>query len=642
MKNISFLKNYLIIVLSVFAFSFQTIQAQYDLSVYQCPDSASVIAMIDSVLLFNVEPEFKKNIKFTGDPRSVGYFTKGTIFGFSTPTGIVLSSGFSGDLDKSNDCNPGNANSNTSGGSDPDLAMMTSLSINDACIVEFDIMLFNDSVFLSYVFGSEEYHDYVNTSFNDVFGFFLSGPEINGPFSNNAINISVVPGTNEAVMISTVNCGKETSGCNPPPGNGPNCEYLVDNKDQTNPAFNQFALDAYTVQFITEQLIQSFEWYHIKLAIGDVGDGAYDSSVFLEKGSIISIPVPDINIAEAETEEDVIEYIDSVLLGDVIESNKANITFTGDPKSIGYFDDTDFLNLTGNSGVLFSSGYAGSVPQPNECNSSSNISTDNAGLNTDPDLELLVGRGVVSDVSVVEFDYRSSNETIDFNYVFASEEYHDLINTGHYDVFGIFLSGPGIKGGFLNNAVNLAVLPDSDIPVNSASINFGSGGLTCEGKPGGCLNCEWLIDNSQKTDSAFFAIAYDGYTIPLNATYPVTPGEWYHIKIAMADGETSFDDSGIFLSSGTLVSDSLMTDVRNNTFDQDIQIRPNPAKEYIDIFNSGDEQIVKFAFYDISGRLLKKGLFDGSRISISDLPKGMLFIELSSENYTIREKLLHH
>ena len=107
--------------------------AQFELSITKCADSAAVIALIDTVFLDGVNANQYKNIEFTGDPSAVGYFNGGYIFGFDTPQGIVMSSGFSESLDDDNTCSPANANGNTTGGSDPDLNALTSLSINDQC-----------------------------------------------------------------------------------------------------------------------------------------------------------------------------------------------------------------------------------------------------------------------------------------------------------------------------------------------------------------------------------------------------------------------------------------------------------------------------------------------------------------------------
>jgi len=272
--------------LSVFiVFSNFKARAQLGLSIQQAADSAAVVALIDSVFLEGVNPSQIKNITFTGDPRSVGFFTGGYIFGFQHPAGIVMSSGLAGDLDNANTCSAANASHNFGLGGDSDLGILAGVSTHDACIIEFDFKPSGDSVKFNYIFGSEEYHDYVNASFNDVFGFFLSGSGISGPYSDSAINIAEVPGTHQPVTIHNVNCGQQNSYCTPPPGEGPNCEKLYDNTDQGQGSFNQCALDAYTIAFTADNGVQSCKWYHLKLAISDAGDGVFDSGVFLEKGS---------------------------------------------------------------------------------------------------------------------------------------------------------------------------------------------------------------------------------------------------------------------------------------------------------------------------------------------------------------------
>jgi len=219
-------KNYflklLLVLFIAFGYTVSTAKAQldpnkgpFDIKIEQAADSMAVINLVKDVFLDGVSSSQYRDITFTGDPRAVGYFYSGYIMGFGTPEGIVMSTGFAGDLAKSNDCTPANANSGTSGGTDSDLKLIVAggLSINDACVIEFDFKPSGDSAKFNFVFGSEEYHDYVNSSSNDVFWFFLSGDGINGPHTNNGINIAIVPGTSDPVKISTVNCGRETSGC---------------------------------------------------------------------------------------------------------------------------------------------------------------------------------------------------------------------------------------------------------------------------------------------------------------------------------------------------------------------------------------------------------------------------------------------
>jgi len=287
MRNIYFITFVVLLIFIIDLIDNKT-YAQFNLSITECADSAAVVELVKTVFLDGVSPSQYRNIEFTGDPKSVGYFNGGYIFGFSTPQGIVMSSGYAENLQGANDCTPENSSDATTGGSDVDLSSLSGETTNDACIIEFDFQPTGDTVQFSYIFGSEEYHDWVGSSYNDVFGFFLSSDSITGTYSNDAINISLVPGTSLPVTISNVNCGKEDNGCDPPPGTGPNCQFLKNNKDDSKPAYNQLRLDAYTIPFVAKNKTYSCLWYHIKLAISDAGgngDAAYNSGVFLERGS---------------------------------------------------------------------------------------------------------------------------------------------------------------------------------------------------------------------------------------------------------------------------------------------------------------------------------------------------------------------
>ncbi len=160
------------------------------------------------------------------------------------------------------------------------------ITTNNAAVLEFDFVTTGDSIKFRYVFGSEEYPEFV-CSFNDAFGFFLSGPGISGPYSNNAINIAIVPGTtNTPVTIDNVNNGLNNNG----DPNDPNCppanpQYYIDNTGGTTVVF-----DGFTAVLQAAYQVECGQTYHIKLAICDALDQAYDSGVFLEAGSFSSTP----------------------------------------------------------------------------------------------------------------------------------------------------------------------------------------------------------------------------------------------------------------------------------------------------------------------------------------------------------------
>lgn len=255
---------------------------------YVCADSAAVVALMDTVFLGKVPGYAKRNIKFYGDPQSVGYFINGFFLGFQKGQGIVMSSGKAADADNPNICgSPANASTNNPLGIDGDLDLQALNGQNsfDGCIIEFEFKPTADSVRFSYVFGSEEYHDYVGGSVNDVFGFFLFGPGISGPYLDDAKNIAEIPGTHSAVSINNINFGSGGVTCTGKPTGCVNCQYFKDNSQSNDPNFYKFVYDAFTTKLPAKSGVTQCSWYTIRLKLGDAGDGIYDTGVFLEKGS---------------------------------------------------------------------------------------------------------------------------------------------------------------------------------------------------------------------------------------------------------------------------------------------------------------------------------------------------------------------
>ncbi len=211
------------------------------------------------------------NVQLIGSSQGVGAFANGsTSIGFDE--GVVLSSGAINLVSGPN--NQEGSGSNTGGGSDSDLQLLTAQGINDAAGIEFDFSPTLSTIDFRFVFGSEEYCEWVNSNFNDVFGFFISGPGITGPFSNNGANIALIPGTTNPVTINSVNNLTNTGFFIP---NSSNCGAV------TNALDIQF--DGYTTVMAATANVIPCETYHIRLVVGDGTDSAFDSAVFLEAGS---------------------------------------------------------------------------------------------------------------------------------------------------------------------------------------------------------------------------------------------------------------------------------------------------------------------------------------------------------------------
>ncbi len=214
------------------------------------------------------------NITYNGDPAAIGYFANG-LTSLNINDGIILSTGSV--LDAPGPNNSQSTTTDFSTGGDPDLQTLTSFPLEDAAVLEFDFIPIGDTVLFRYVFASEEYCEWACDQFNDVFGFFISGPGIPGGKQN----IAIIPGTNppQPVTINNVNNGD----CSPPSTCGGYAQYYIDNTGGLEVEY-----DGFTVVFTAMAVVVPCDTYHIKLAIADASDGAYDSAVFLEAKSFSS------------------------------------------------------------------------------------------------------------------------------------------------------------------------------------------------------------------------------------------------------------------------------------------------------------------------------------------------------------------
>lgn len=201
--------------------------------------------------------------------------------------GLVLSTGQilnTPDIFTSSINQPANdfaSNANGFGGDD-DLTFLSGFNTNDACIIELEVFANTNQLNFEYVFGSEEYPEFVGGSVNDVFAFLASGPGIVGdPGLNGQLNMAVLP-NGTAVTINDVNDAQ-------------NNEFYRNNEFSNNVVYDGLTSD---FQGIKKSLTATVDvipcnTYNLKLGIADGGDSVFDSGVFISEitGGIPTVSV---------------------------------------------------------------------------------------------------------------------------------------------------------------------------------------------------------------------------------------------------------------------------------------------------------------------------------------------------------------
>ena len=253
-------------------------------------------------------------------------------------------------------------------------------------------------------------------------------------------------------------------------------------------------------------------------------------------------------VGTIQNDDDVALDLVSQILGSGVTTVK-DAKFTGSSQAVDTFTNSSVgIGIT--SGIVLSSGKVADIYGNNVGNK---ISTNFSGAG-DADLNKLVN-GSTKDAAVLEFDFIPTDSFVSFDYVFASEEYKEFVNSQYNDVFGFFVTDTsGIK-------TNIAVIPGTQTPITVNNINDQK-------------NANLYRDNPQSGSGSTYNTKFDGFTSVLTATTPVKPGETYKFKLALADTADSALDSAIFIgkgfSSSSLVASNdsfLVTSASQASFD---------------------------------------------------------------------------
>ncbi len=251
-----------------------TLLAQYTANPY-----ASNLSLVKEALLgqdMNVS-----GVIFRGARNSRGSFTCADC-AIDMKEGVVLSTGTVDRLQGPSKNGSYSGMNNTPG--DNDLEVYARGTTFDAAVLEFDFVANSEIMSFRYIFGSEEYDEYVGSPFNDVFAFILTDKS-----TDESTNLATLPSTNIPVTINTINYNRFD-------------EFYIPNQrwQASEDAKYTIELDGFTQPLVAYAKVVPGKIYHIKIGIADVNDAHLDSGVFIEGGSFKSQSVDEF-IAENET-----------------------------------------------------------------------------------------------------------------------------------------------------------------------------------------------------------------------------------------------------------------------------------------------------------------------------------------------------
>ncbi|MFT5254799.1 MAG: hypothetical protein ACI9RL_000129, partial [Candidatus Paceibacteria bacterium] len=260
------------------------------------------------------------------------------------------------------------------------------------------------------------------------------------------------------------------------------------------------------------------------------------------------VAIGQITIDETLTAQELVEDI-------LINSPCAEVT------NVGQRTGTDFGNVNGIGafeangstfpfayGVVLTTGNVSSAPGPNGVTI---LSDGDASWPGDIDLEANTTATATNNASAIQFNFVPQISQINFNFIFASEEYNRNFECSFSDAFAFILTDQ-VTG----VVQNLAVIPATTTPIEVTNVRYGVPSQA------GCtdINTAFFQQyNFQPTDipglpfvnAADADIYFNGQTVPLTAVGNVIAGNGYNIKLVIADETDSAYDAAVFLEGGS-------------------------------------------------------------------------------------------
>jgi hypothetical protein len=212
----------------------------------------------------------------------------------------------------------------------------------------------------------------------------------------------------------------------------------------------------------------------------------------------------------------------------------SNVAYKGAEIAAGTFAGPESVVGFG-EGIILSTGDVGNVRGPNELDDITTINRTEG----DEDLSELAGVETL-DAAVLSFDFVPAGETITFDYIFASDEYNESVNTEFNDVVAFYVNGK-----------NCAVIGDPAKPVSINTINDGN---PDEGEDPTPSNSDLYRNNDLSDGGGEVNTEMDGLTTVLSCQADVNSGVKNTMKLAIADATDPVLDAVVFIKAGSLAA----------------------------------------------------------------------------------------